>query len=190
MSHTYLYSIIVYTLYNSSITFQGAMTNNDRFADLELFILLVSFLLIVISLISIEIKSIPWFLHAISSLGQDRTIIGLLNSNATSLIKYLIKQEDIIFINMFNNTSCSLNNKKHTSKGPCLILTIELFRICSLFRFFVSNNVEFILLSKSKLFIICIVLFIERIFMLSFVVDNTIPIMFLEVFIRSSFFRL
>lgn len=67
---------------------------------------------------------------------------------------------------------------------------MELFRICSLFLFFVKSNDEFILLSKSKLLIICIVLFISKIFILSFVVDKTIPIIFLEVLIRSSFFKL
>lgn len=66
---------------------------------------------------------------------------------------------------------------------------IELFLICSLFLFLISNKLELILLSKSKLLMIWIVLFMSKILMLSFVVDNTIPTMFLDVFMRSSFFK-
>lgn len=91
---------------------------------------------------------------------------------------------------MLNNTSQTLYiNKKITSWGPCLILTMVLFLICSLFLFLVNNKLELILLSKSRLLIICIVLFMSKIFMLSFVVDNTIPITFFDVFIKSSFFK-
>lgn len=57
-------------------------------------------------------------------------------------------------------------------------------------RFLATTFLVLILESKSMLFIIWIELFVSRILMLSFVVSITMPIWFLEVLIRSSFFKL
>lgn len=123
-------------------------------------------------------------------LRNQRTIFSILDWDSSSSIEGWIEQENILPVHVKDFAFFSLSYIKSTSWIPCRMIIKDSAVISSPERFLATTFLVLILESKSMLFIIWIELFVSRILMLSFVVSITMPIWFLEVLIRSSFFKL